>query len=76
MRGMERRELLATTPVLKFWNDGGPTASVSKGELHELTSQSGVVTELGSKSEQGLLVDVHWDGLSRGSGHKNSTRKN
>ncbi len=39
---MQRRELTTATPVFIILNDGGPITSVSKGELHALTSQSEV----------------------------------
>ncbi len=42
MRGYAAEGVTPATPVLKFLNDGGPTAFVSKGELHVLTSQSEV----------------------------------
>jgi hypothetical protein len=43
---MQWRELTTTTPVFNILNDGGPIASVSKGELHALTSQ----TEVGRRA--------------------------
>jgi hypothetical protein len=46
---MQWRELTAAMPVFIILNDGGPITSVSKGELHALTSQSEVGRRARSK---------------------------
>jgi hypothetical protein len=51
---MERGKLPATASVLKFLNDGGPTASVSTGESHVIMSQ----TEVGRRSRSKVRARV------------------
>jgi hypothetical protein len=46
---MEQGELPATASVLKFLNDGGPTASVSTGLSHVIMFQTDVGRRARSK---------------------------
>jgi hypothetical protein len=55
---MERRDIPASMPVLRFRNDGDPTPSVATGEAHAIISQ----TEVGRRARSKVrtrIVESH-----------------
>jgi hypothetical protein len=51
---MEQGEIPASTPVLRFWNDGDPTPSVATGEAHAIISQ----TEVGRRARSKVRTRI------------------